>query len=107
MFFRRRPYDIVLEAVHYGPDGKTIEWARGYERIFSHYTDRRIFTRQDLLRALRQGKRIAVGRRKPLMGNQFDILGEVTLLPYGNDLWLVLQGATYETPRELDGAPRL
>jgi len=63
MFFRRRPYDIVLEAVHYGPDGRTIEWARGYERIFSHYSDRRLYTRKDLIRALRQGKRIAVGPR--------------------------------------------
>ncbi|NPA30621.1 MAG: hypothetical protein GXO37_01320, partial [Chloroflexi bacterium] len=107
MFFRRRPYDIILEAVHYGPDGKTIEWARGYERIFSHYTDRRIFTRQDLIRALRQGKRIAVGRRKPLMGNQFDILGEVTLAPHGNDLWLVLKDTAPDAPRELWGVPQL
>ena len=107
MFFRRRPYDIILEAVHYGPDGQTIEWARGYERLFSHYTDRRLYTRQDLIRALRQGKRIAVGQRKPLMGNQFDIQGEVTLAPHGNDLWLVLKERGTEAARELDGTPVL
>ncbi len=107
MLFRRRPYDIVLEAVHYGPDGRTIEWARGYERLFSHYSDRRIFTRQDLIRALRQGKRIAVGQRKPQMGNQFDIQGTVTLAPHGSDLWLTIQGATPEAERELAGVPQL
>ncbi len=107
MWFRRRPYDIILEAVHYAPDGKTIAWARGYERLFSHYTDRRIFSRADLIRALRQGKRIAVGQRKPLLGNQFDIQGEVVLAPHGSDLWLMMKGAEREAPRELAGVPHL
>ncbi len=107
MRFRRRPFDIILEAVHYGPDGRTIAWARGYERLFSHYTDRRIFTRQDLIRALRQGKRIAVGQRRPLMGNQFAIQGEVVLAPHGSDLWLVTKGTPQDAPRELAGVPHL
>ncbi len=107
MFWRRRPYDIILEAVHYGPDGQTIAWARGYERIFSHYSDRRLYTRHDLIRALRQGKRIAVGQRKPYLGNQFTIQGEVTLSPHGNDLWLVLKGSEQEAQRELMGTPVL
>jgi len=104
-FHRERPYDIVLEAVHRGPDGRVL-WARGYERIFVHYSDRRIFPREALVRALEAGKRLAAGRRKPYWGNTFDVYADVRLARRGDGAWMVLSTRP-EARAELDGLPLL
>ncbi|NPA05912.1 MAG: hypothetical protein GXO54_00720 [Chloroflexi bacterium] len=106
MFRRTKPYDIILEAVHRGADGRVL-WARGYERILGQlYSDRRIFRRETLLRALQSGRRIAVGQRKPYWGNTFDIQDEVQLVRRGGQAWMVLRSHN-EARNELDGMPML
>lgn len=71
-------YDAVIEIVRYTPEGQ-IELARGYERRGATYSDRVLFTRDDLVKRLRAGKKIAGGKRLPLMGSTFEIIAPITL----------------------------
>ena len=97
-------YDFIIEAVHYG--NGTIVWARGYRRRFFHYSDREIHSRDEILRWLQEGRRIAVGRRRPLEGNTFDIEDEVALTVREGRPFLVRKKQT-SLDRELDGVPVL
>lgn len=68
----RPKYDIVLEAVHYTPDGK-IDWVRGYERRGAAFSDRMIWKRDRLADLLRQGKKVVTGQRKEFWGSSFEV----------------------------------
>lgn len=63
--------DGVVEAVRYTPEGR-IATVRAYERRGVVWSDHILLDRKTLLERLRQGKRFAVGRRKPFLGGQFE-----------------------------------
>ncbi len=71
-------FDAVIETVRYTPEGQ-IELARGYERRGATYSDRVLFTRAGLLKLLRAGKKLAAGKRLPLLASTFEILAPITL----------------------------
>ena len=97
-------YDFIIEAVH--RENGRVAWVRGYRRRYVHYSDREILPREELLRWLSQGKAVAVGTRRPYLGNEFDIQAEVVLLFREGRPWL----ATTRNPegeRELEGVPEV
>ncbi len=97
-------YEFIIEAVH--RENGRVAWVRGYRRRFVHYSDREILSRGELIRWLVEGKAVAVGQRRPLMGNDFDIQDEVVLLFREGKPWL----GTASNPqgeRELEGVPEV
>lgn len=97
-------YDFIIEAVHY--DNGHIAWVRGYRRLLFHYSDWEIHSREEIIRWLQEGRRIAVGRRRPLEGNSFDIEDEVGLTVRDGKPFLVRKKQS-SLDRELDGVPVL
>jgi hypothetical protein len=72
--------DCIIETVRYAPDGK-IDMVRAYERRGAAFSDHFLLARTELVARLRQGKRFAVGVRRPYMGGQFDIGKVVNYFP--------------------------
>ena len=71
-------YDVVIEIVRYTPEGQ-IELARGYERRGATYSDRVLFTRDELVKRLRAGKKLAGGKRLPYLGSTCEIIAPIGL----------------------------
>ena len=63
--------DGVIEAVHY-KDGQ-IEVVRAYERRGAAFSDRELFTRQELLEYLKKGRKFVTGTRKEFLAGTFEI----------------------------------
>lgn len=72
-------FDGLIEAVHYLPDG-TIDLLRVYERRGPTFSDRVIYSRQQLVDAMENGKKYVTGARKPLLGSTFDVQKRVFLV---------------------------
>lgn len=71
-------FDAVIEAVRYTPEGQ-IELARGYARRGATYSDRVLFTRTELVKCLRTGKKVAAGKRMPFLASTFEINAVISL----------------------------
>ncbi len=97
-------FDFIIEAVH--RENGQVAWVRGYRRRFVHYSDVEIVPRETLIRWLHQGRRIAIGRRRPLHGNEFDIHATVGLTWREGRPWLINETRP-DGPRELEGVPEL
>jgi len=67
-----KKFDGVVEAVHYGPDGK-IDWVRAYLRRGPAWSDRVIIRRQELINEIKAGKTLVIGKRIDFMGGTFDV----------------------------------
>jgi hypothetical protein len=65
-------YDVVVEAVHYTPEGQ-VDWVRAYKRRGPVFSDHLKIDRQALINSLKSGKRIVIGKRLPYMGATFDV----------------------------------
>ncbi|MFM8320816.1 MAG: hypothetical protein ACKOC5_07870 [Chloroflexota bacterium] len=68
----KQKYDGVIEAVHYTPEGQ-VAWVRGYWRMGSIFSDRKIVDRAALIDLLKAGKKLYAGRRIEQMGASFEI----------------------------------
>ena len=98
-----KPYDTVITAVHYNDQGK-VEWVRAHlHRWGVVYGDRVILAREAILEQLRQGKRVAVGRRKRFFGNALEIDFPVRLEKDGEERLV----RSPNDEKELEGAPLL
>lgn len=71
-------YDVVIEAVRYTPEGQ-IELARGYERRGATYSDRVLLTRAELVKRLKAGRKMAAGKRLPLLASTFELGAPIVL----------------------------
>ncbi len=96
----RQQYDLILEAVHYRADGE-IDWVRGYERRGAAFSDRLVWSRDQLLERLRAGQRVLTGARKAYWGNSFEI-GKPVRLVNGN-----ITTRAQATRDDLEDLPRL
>lgn len=67
-----KKFDGVVEAVHYGPDGK-VDWVRAYLRRGPAWSDRVIIRRQELIDEIKSGKNLVIGERIEFMGGTFDV----------------------------------
>jgi hypothetical protein len=105
-----KTYDGVIEAVHYSAGGK-VEWVRVYMRRGPSWSDRIILQRQELIEAIRSGKRMMLGKRVEFMAGTFEVTDEVRLAGMDGTEWLVVSAdAAAYGPQEqdnLEGAPLL
>lgn len=76
--------DLVIECVRYLSSG-VIDSVRLYERRGSAYSDRVIYSRQQLMQALTQKKRIFTGQRLAGKAGSFDLLLPVILCGSSTD----------------------
>ncbi len=75
----RKQYDVILEAVHYQPEGQ-IAWVRGYERRGPAFSDRFVWQREQLVALLKAGKQVFTGARKPYWGTACETWKPVRLV---------------------------
>jgi hypothetical protein len=96
-------YDGVVEAVHYGPDGK-VAWVRVYERRGAIFSDRIVIDRNTFVERLQAGRIYFAGRRVPQMAGTFETTAPVRLL--GGEGDEILVSGEPEAGREyLKGVP--
>jgi hypothetical protein len=75
---KKKPYDGVVVAVRYTPEGK-IDWVRAFERYGFVFSDRMNLDREMLLARLKAGKRFKTGSRKIYQGNDFETFAEIRI----------------------------
>jgi len=100
----RGKFDGLIEAVRYHPDG-TIDLLRLYERRGPTFSDRVIYSRQQLVDALENGKKFVTGSRKPLLGSTFDVHQRVYLAKDGPSSAVIATSKT-ASAENLSGTPR-
>jgi hypothetical protein len=98
-------FDVVVEAVRYGPDGQ-VEWVRGYERRGATFTDLVIIPRQDLVERLKAGQVFVAGRRIAQMASTFEVSTPLILV-HQNGRDLVVTQAGQQAKDDLAGVPIL
>ena len=76
---KKKPYDGVVTAVHYSPDGN-IAWVRAFERHGFVFTDRMNLSREALIERLKEGKKFKTGVRKTYQGSDFEVDGDLQLI---------------------------
>ncbi len=96
-------FDGVVEAVHYGPDGR-VRWVRAYVRRGDVFSDRVLIEREALIEQLKAGKNFMVGQRIPQMGGTFEVSKPLRVIQRnGREL---LTTTDEEVERDwLDGVP--
>jgi hypothetical protein len=99
------PYDGVVEAVHYSPDGQ-IKWVRAYERRGPTWSDRVLLDRQTLIERLKSGKRFYAGERIELRASEFNLNEPLKLVKSG-DGEVVVVGEGQGKQDQLEGVPVL
>ncbi len=100
-------YDGIIEAVHYSPDGKQVDWVRAYLRRGATWGDRVILKRKDLVDALKSGKKMAIGKRVEFMAGTVDISAPVKLAgPAGSEV-VVAMAVSAADCDHLEDAPSL
>ncbi|MEZ0395812.1 MAG: hypothetical protein ABWK53_05205 [Anaerolineales bacterium] len=87
--------DGVVETVRYTEDGK-IALVRLYERHGATWSDVVLIDRPELIRRLRQGRRIFAGRRKPYLGGVFETGARLVWLEQDGRQAVVTEGQTGE-----------
>ncbi len=73
-----KKFDGVVEAVRYDADGR-LALARVHERRGMVFSDHVLLTRDELIRRLKAGQVFVTGRRKPYLGNAFEVYEVVRL----------------------------
>jgi hypothetical protein len=71
-------FDYLIEAIHYSPAGE-IQNLRLFERRGPSFSDRLIFSREQVIEALQNGKKVVTGSRKSYLASTFDLNGIVQL----------------------------
>jgi hypothetical protein len=97
--------DGVIEAVHYSTEGQ-VDWVRAYLRRGPAWSDRVILGRQELIDALKSGKRMAIGKRVEYLAGTFDVASTVQLVGQPGKEFLVNSNAAADCDN-LEGAPLL
>ena len=100
-----RKIDGIIEAVRYAPDGK-VELVRYYERLGAAFSDRKLFSRDQLVEQLRAKKHYCGGKRIEFMGNSFETGIEVRLVKSGGAEYLQTTEGSGERD-DLKGIPRI
>lgn len=97
-------YDLVIEAIHYFPDGG-IEWVRGYERRGATYSDRILFSRNELVDRLHLGKKVYAGKRIPFLASTFEVFASVNLVEKNGEQVVRVGEMEVENGDRLKGVP--
>ncbi len=97
-------YDGVIEAVHYSPDGR-VDWVLAYLRRGPTWSDRVILQRQELIDAIKSGKRMMIGKRVEFLAGTFDVTAPVLVTGPSEKEFLSIRPAA--DCDNLEGAPLL
>lgn len=81
-------FDVIVEAVHYAPDG-LVNWVRGYERRGPTFSDLVLIRREELVERLKSGQKFVFGRRLPHLASTFEVNGHIHLISHNGDEVLV------------------
>ena len=76
---KKKPYDGVVVAAHYTPQGE-IDWVRAFVRHGFVFSDRVNLDRAALVERLQAGKRFKTGQRQPYQGSDFTIKDDIRLI---------------------------
>jgi len=68
--------DYLIEAARYQPDG-SIDFVRLYERRGSSFSDREIYSRDQIIEVLKNRKLVFTGKRLAGMASTFEVLHRV------------------------------
>lgn len=79
--------DGVIEAVHYGADGRLV-WARVYERRGPTFSDLVVLDRAELMKRVKAGKKYIGGKRQSLLASTFDLYKPVAIVTHGGSEYL-------------------
>ena len=74
----KQKYDGVIEVVRYMPEGQIV-LVRAYEKRGATFSDRRLWTRAELVGRLKAGQKIVTGERIPFMASTFNVKSAVRL----------------------------
>lgn len=83
--------DGVVEAVRYADDGN-ITLVRLYERHGATWSDVVLIERAELIRRIREGKRIFAGQRRPYLGGMFEIGSRIVCLEQDGRQVVAMEG---------------
>lgn len=97
-----KKFDGVIEAVHY--KNGHIEAVRVFERRGATFSDRVLWTREELLDRLKKGRKFVIGKRKALLASTFEVQEQaVQVLNHnGNEIISTRPDADHD---ELEQAP--
>ena len=86
---KKDKYDGVIEAVHFDTEGQ-VEWVRAYLRRWVVFSDRVILQRDELIQALKEGKKFVIGKRIQYKGNDFEVSEPVNLIEKDGKTYLIV-----------------
>lgn len=95
--------DGVIEAAHFGPDGK-LAWVRAYERRGPTWSDTVLLDRPSLIQRLKKRKRFFIGSRTQYRTSEFDLGEPLRLVQTGRAPVLVVGKGGARQDR-LEGIP--
>lgn len=96
--------DFIVEAVHYSPSGD-LEKVRLYERRGASYSDRVVYSREELIQVLISGKTVMAGNRQPYLASTFNLTGGIQLAGT-QDVPVIVLGDEPSAKDSLPGIPR-
>jgi len=96
--------DGLVEAVRYGTDGDIVA-VRMYERRGPTFSDRKIISREELVKRLKKGQVIAAGERKKYLASTFQVQFPIRLTREKGKEKLTTAQVTSPSHDQLDGVP--
>lgn len=100
---RIKGVDGVIEAAHFGPDGK-LAWVRAYERRGPTWSDVVLLDRDALVQRLKGRKRFYVGARNEFWASEFELSQPVRLVQFYKGAAIVVGKGNSQKDR-LEGIP--
>lgn len=93
---RRTKVDVLITAARYDSETGKLRMVQGYEPMGQVWSDIRLYTREDLIERLQEGKHIAFGSNVRL-ATDFEVRGRLQLRQRDGDTILLAEGSSSES----------
>ena len=100
---KKKPYDGVVVAAHYTPQGE-IDWVRAFVRHGFVFSDRMDLDRETLIKFLREGKKFKTGERITYQGNDFRVHDDIQIIENNSDI-IIVAGKASTNQDSLENVP--